>query len=490
MRTNYKNFELSTLVLDLDAEDSRYVRPYDGDVDGVPASKRKCDASKFSSVKKRITEFERLSQECNYMSKLTTTTKFISWRVSDHDIFSITLSPSSSEPDHHVNPVTKEVLRWNGVPYIVQHSCSKTIAYLRRRQQLQRRLQPDLGDETALKSALLACDDFQDLERLVTNTIQTRSGRELVSKCSETLGRACKSLAKKTPPAQMLSFLNNLIMNMDSQKLPVSASVLWCAYQSSLSCGIFSTAQKYLKLLHNSRPLRGTQISRTLESLGEAIAPQNPGDAGTMREADTAHQLLAIYSLLTGRAFEEGMQQSSLRDVLLQHTISSMAAHLTCLARLGAFRTMWYVWRTQYQYVSDDFSSHKGGVSGSSLADTAEESSNMAKVGEASSEENGKTFKTRAFTHAIREAIKSNDLLLELIRNPDFTRVAEDYNGNCQLDMEAIINSADMISTWGHDRQLEISPERINIIFSNDSIGGSMLALQHYLSEFLTPAAD
>ncbi|KAI4869522.1 hypothetical protein F4820DRAFT_444121 [Hypoxylon rubiginosum] len=229
LRSNYKTFEASTLVLDLDAEDSPYVRPYNDDVDGVPAYKSFHMARNLDPMKERVAQFNELSRNYRKFSKMTASKKFSPWRISDHDILSVALNNSSqneqvrrlltesdydtlsisldnssqdkqvqrlstdSDPNSHPDEIANDVLKWNGIPFHVWNSSSKTIAYMRRRQQLSYRLQPIVDDEKSLIDALWACTNFPIFERLVTSLVQAPQGCQLVSNCGKNIGSTSES---------------------------------------------------------------------------------------------------------------------------------------------------------------------------------------------------------------------------------------------------------------------------------------------------------
>lgn len=523
LRSNYKTFEASTLVLDLDAEDSPYVRPYNDDVDGVPAYKSFHMARNLDPMKERVAQFNELSRNYRKFSKMTASKKFSPWRISDHDILSVALNNSSqneqvrrlltesdydtlsisldnssqdkqvqrlstdSDPNSHPDEIANDVLKWNGIPFHVWNSSSKTIAYMRRRQQLSYRLQPIVDDEKSLIDALWACTNFPIFERLVTSLVQAPQGCQLVSNCGKNIGQRCKYLAKKTPSTQVLSFLNNLIINLDSQGLPISTSIIWCAYLSSLRCGAFSTTQKHLRRIYdNKHSPHGTQVTYTLEVLAKSIAPYDPEDIRAHPGADTVHQLLAIYGLLTGRVLGENTVQPSLDDIVLNHGSPSIFTYLTCLARLGAFRTMWHIWHKEYQYFANDsLLTHTGSTSESNLPDTAEKPGDAVEASdrEALSEGN----KALAFAHAIHAAIRTNNRFVELAETPGFARATEQYNMDCQLDMDTIINSADIISARGDGQLRQVEGKEMNEIFNKSSTRESLLALQSYLRRVPIP---
>ncbi|KAI1766407.1 hypothetical protein GGR53DRAFT_486697 [Hypoxylon sp. FL1150] len=484
LRRNYLMFEASPLVLDLDAEDSPYVRPYDEDVDGRPESAMSYRFRKLWPVRKFAKRFEIRSRAIDEASRRIVSDKFSPWRITDYDVLSVAIDNSSQkEQAQHISTIPNPfrnrdnemdmVIYSNGIPLTGRKSSVRTIAYMRRRQQLSQRLQPAAGDEKSLNDAIRACHQFLLLDRLITSVMQTPQGCQLVSNCSNTLGQRCTILAKKTPPIQVLPFLNNLIMNLDSQDLPVSKSIIWYAHLSSLRCGVFSAAQKYMKRMDSDNyALDGEQVAFTLQAFQESIAPYHPKDTGTRPKVDIVHQLLAAYSLLVGCELGGSKSQASLRHIVYGHSDTSSGRVVACLARLGAFRILWYLWHSDYQRAGDDLMISKY---------TTEPSDREAPLDVKKGQ-----WKIEKFARAVHRAIMANNRFTELADIPGFARATGDYHRDCQLDMEAIIKSADIISTRGDGKSRQVDGKEMIEIFNQSSIQESMMALQSYLSRIPT----
>ncbi|KAL7626255.1 hypothetical protein AAE478_003025 [Parahypoxylon ruwenzoriense] len=494
LRKSSRIFEASPLILDLDAEENKYVRPYNEEVDGAPEPNWLQRVRDLLPVRKRVAEFERIYQEYEAHFRATRADKFHPWRISDYDILSAALDdlstiqpqplPTSTDPPH--NTATTDVLEWNGIPHWARDSPSKTIAYMLRRQQLSQRLQPATDDEEPLKHALRECAEFTEVERLITNIIQTPQGCQLVSSCSATLGQVCQDIAQKTVPQQMLPFLNNVMINLSSRGLPISAPALWCAYEASLQCRAFSVAQKYMKIIvGTNNQFQDAKVLHTLKILQKSISLLKSGDAVFHIKEDTASQFLAIYSLLTGWTLGGQAPQPSLRDFIVYSSGQIFELYIACLAQLGAFRTMWYIWHTD----SRDF--RDGPV---------EESSSLGlAIGTGVGLGDERELKAQAFGHAIREATRTGSNLADLAQAPDFTHTAGKYDEDCQLDIEAIIKSADIlpVSEGSIKRPRDDShihpagsDEGIRKIFERRSIREAMLALQHCLARLRSPSAS
>ncbi|KAI1378279.1 hypothetical protein F4677DRAFT_412771 [Hypoxylon crocopeplum] len=486
LRSKYRTYEASNLVLDLDAEHNDYVRPYNEDVDGALAPDWSHEVRELRPIQARIADFEKQSQDYEEHFRTTAADKFGSWRILDYDILSVALDNLSMREtagrpsidiNRHVDQVTNSILEENGIPHFVRNSPSKTIAYMLRRQRLAQRLQPEVGDEGSLEEALGNCHSFFGIERLVTNVIQTPQGCQLVSACTDALERVCANLAGTASPAEILSFLNNLIINLDSQGLYVSPSLLTRAYVASLQCCAFTTAQKYMKILRGKTEFNETQVLESLELLSTAASL--PG--GIRLRID---HLLASYSLLTGRVLgEDAAPQPSLQDLIFKCGPHAFRQYLTCLARLGAFRTMWYMWHTQSKSAEDYATSNRReGLSPSVSIGAAR----MATDPDARLD----FIKAMNFAIAIREAFSVNSRFAEISQAPEFARVAGQYDEDCQLDMAAMIKSADILSTRDRGGTHRFETDEMRGIFGKESVQEAMLALQSYLSRVQLPSHD
>ncbi|KAI0145916.1 hypothetical protein F4776DRAFT_608496 [Hypoxylon sp. NC0597] len=500
LRNNYISFEASNLLLDLDAEDSSYVRPYDEDIDGVPALARRHSSIVLHQFKRRVAAFERLSKKLDDNFNYTATTKFNCWHISDYDILSVALDDicidiaelPSADAKSHPNKSMIDIFRWNGIPRPAKTSFPLTVAYMLRRQQLIQRQPTGVNDKRLFKKALEKCEDFFTLERLIAKATRTPQGYELISFCVLTLlVRVCLIMTNTAPP-EMLSFLNNLILNFKSRKLRAPLLLIWLAYVTALRCRAFTTAQKYLKIIRDGGgSLYNSQgIFETLQVLEKSIAPIIPNNVESYFEWDTIPQLLAIYGLLIGRVLGEEMRQASLHDVIFKCELETYQLYVSCLARLGCFRTLWYIWHTHRKDAmeipvesftpnqEDDFSmtnfinTTKMSMGGGVASDVETLPKDL----------NKQLSEKEAFSIALQSAFKTNSRLAELAQAPRFAHTANQFNGDCQLDMENIVQSADVISTRDYGHFYPFKPGDVDMIFGKPSIQEAMSALQSYLS--------
>lgn len=497
LRKKYLTYNVSELILDLEAEDSAYVRPYNEEIDGVPRSAWAQHTIESRSKVRRVAIFERQSKEYEAKSRSVQTDKFSAWRISDHDILSVVLANSPSariNPDtspgsdsHTLNDIhplrtprasrlVQILLENNGIPDHVWNSTSKTVTYMLRSQQLAHRRRPSLEDAELFPEALHRCHSFVTFERLVTNMLQTPRGCQIVSLYNDALLSVLSKMENTTPPAEMLPFLHNLILSLESQDLPITFLLLWRAFKTSLLSQAFIPARKYLNMIHDKgHALDDVQIKEALRILVTIWQSGKPAISSRMA-AHATPQLLAVYSLLTGREPWEETSRPSLNDAKtrdpshLHNRIHVPKEYITCLAHLGAFRTMWYVWRARPD--------NRGVV-------RRQKSKPWNVKQKAADAKNREYVKAKVFANAIREAIEANSRLLEVAQASDFANASGQYEGDCQLDIESIVKSADLISQRSPPSLFlppQISQTKIAKIFRKETISEAMSALRDYLT--------
>ncbi|KAI2469197.1 hypothetical protein F4781DRAFT_394943 [Annulohypoxylon bovei var. microspora] len=495
-------FSISPLLLDLDAEESPYVRNCDENVDGEVSPFELRNYSRDFALTYRAIMFQKSDQRCENKFRGIKTKRFHIWRISDYDVLSFLLDPLlAKETDAPFgDPRTRElqdtmgeelsIIIMNGIPEHVQNKPSKFIRYVLRRQHVTRRYLPGVGGEEELNRVLSQRKVLQDfggnmlmVERIIGDLLQTPEGSKLVSNCTATLGELFTDLALVLPPERLLPFLNNLIINLNSRGLPTSQNLIECAYQASWGCHAFTVTQKYLKMYRESGH-GSPQFANVLDAFKQVmVIPDNP-------EEDRTHHLLAIYGLLTGRLLGEDLSQPSFRDGIYKCTRMQFTEYVTFLARLGAFRTMWYIW---HMHPGDAVTGHTFNREAETLISpplVSLDADNMLGV---------KRFsKAKAFASAIGYTVNVNGRFAELVNAPNFGRTVGKGDEDCELDIQTIMTSTDLLLANQLDQEqqellndlfkgerLEADVEKVEEIFEG-SIQEAMPALQSYLNHVLS----
>ncbi|KAI0013700.1 hypothetical protein F4779DRAFT_349466 [Xylariaceae sp. FL0662B] len=490
VRVKYPDVRISDLVLDLDAEDNKYVRPFDKRLDQHLDPTRDQRDRYVTSVKRSVAKFEQDSKRYEETFQRTMTDKFHAWRITDHDILSVALvdvpenarlpdRPELAATTHGLTSedMSKAVLEWNGIPHLVRDSGTKTTRYMLRRRWVTRRHPPGFTNEGALNETLQDCQAFSDVERLVTYIIGTKLGYQLVFKSIPALVDACQRTANTGTPTRVLSFLNNLELNLSSRNMPISRELSLYAFEFSLQYQVFPTAQKYLRMcLDSDHQFSSSDKDTILKTLETSISAETENTMTCIR-LHPVDRLLAIYGLLTGQVLGEQAPQPSLHDIMQDPTESSFQRYLNCLIRLGAFRTIWHICHGHVPSIAS-----RDGM----------KRSNPEKEGELDKLGKSDPAKVQAFAIALCEAIKRNDNILDSIQIANFTRAKGEYTQDCRLDMEAIIRIRNIITKKGSAEGSRDNPpelnyhERIERVFERRDTAKAMVGLRDLLRKMRT----
>ncbi|CAJ2509910.1 Uu.00g058100.m01.CDS01 [Anthostomella pinea] len=466
-RKEFPTFEASTLLLDLDAEDSKFVRAYDGELDGVPEPGLALKERQTHPVRERIADFEKnyAADEAAYATNASC--KFSPWHISDHDVLSVALLNTPTKPTTVASEKTPQIPRSlyydqtigsildkNGIPKMVRESASKTIPYMMRRQWPPLRLSVVSGDEKLFADALRSCQEFAEIERLVANVMQTPQGCQLVSDSGSALMSVCNEIANDIAPSAILSFLTSLTLSLHHGRYTVPPELLEGGLEASLQCSAFATTQTYLRLSAQA----GIELSKgksayIISIVKASISSFEPRNTQSMIGHHNADRLLAVFRLLTSHYL--GARSKTFSGPGLWEYVS-------CLAQLGAFRTMWH-----------DFQRRR-----------------ISKTGHISigHHATAQTPIVEAYMDAIHEACRTSNGVANFISSPDFMIASGEYEEDCRLDMEDIRKSADMLAMQGTGSSLangfKRAPnvqEQMMAILSKRPIRGALLDLQAFL---------
>ncbi|RYP09542.1 hypothetical protein DL764_001227 [Monosporascus ibericus] len=508
MRDTFPTFEAPTLVLDLDAEDNQHVRPFDANKDGVPEEYGAKRSRDMDSMMARIAKFEEESERDDMNFTQVLKNKFNPWRVSELDILSVALlgpPPSRSisselgflpESAHGLSPdeITATVFEWNGIQQRVRNSAYKTIPYMLRRQNISERRRDERLD---LREALKNCRSLADLERVIMPFVQTPTGRALVADQCSRIGQTCMVLHSKDPsvaPA-ILSFLNNLIINLRAQNLQVSQGLEAICVKLSLECGSFIAARRYIEACDNGE-FQATKLDDRLDIMSTVLKTLdgfllNP--AGAHHSMDVTQRLLEIYGLLTSWDFGQDLAQPPMRH-FYRKGYRTHLLYLMCLVRLGAFRTMWYQWHMDLQKPPEWAVVTPGKSKDNHKRADGEDGVILGEIHNAKSKELGGTEIREALADVYAKAVLrwrgATNYAEVLLRSVEFNSASENFERNCQFEIETIVRLGESRSEAAlADDPRRASPEEhegeIADIFSNSDIRDALVGLQELLSRIV-----
>ncbi|KAI1247450.1 hypothetical protein MGN70_011340 [Eutypa lata] len=434
MRNRFPTFEASTLVLDLDAEDNEHVRPFNRTDDGELESrdaKRKRDTQ---PMMERVAEFEAESQSDEANFAKVKTDIFNPWRVSDLDLFSaamfgipsyakysITKDLPESAEGFDPGQISVSVLVWNGIQRRARDSTSKTIPYMLRRQAVSERHKSGVPlDRHGFCQAIEKCESLIDLERVVSPFVQTPSGQAFVAKRANDISRRCQSLRNGDPSsaAEILSFMNNLVINLKLQGLPLSTTFGDVGLDLSLEYDNFVAVQRYIDTCYHdsSQSPEVDSVLKVLRTVLKSLDGLQQGLIESGSSATVPQRYLEIYSLLTGWDFGSKTVKPFFRD-FYHRNYQTRLLYFTCLARLGAFRTMWHEWQI------------------SCLEDSSEQTT---------SEADSRVTMSWIYADAILGSQGVARNAGELLSCVDFAKPSAKPQGDRLLEVEAIVKLAEM----------------------------------------------
>ncbi|KAI1752269.1 hypothetical protein F4782DRAFT_501166 [Xylaria castorea] len=461
-RATWPTFQISDLLLDLDALGVKGVRTFDSQLDGVPESRPAFKKRELQPMKARVAEFEKGYDECQSSFQTISTDKFHPLQISDFDLLAATLfdSPDALNmtvglPCHVNDPTTHagmlgSVLDGNGIPHTIRNNTSSTITYmLSRRRVLERSriLSPDLDDEALSSMAFVRYTTFPEINRLVARIIRTPEGCRTLSGLSDELYIRLKDLIPETEPLQLLSLLNNLLINFDRHGLPMSGKLLNLGIWTSLKCQVIPTAQQYIERKCEHEVLHKTNVYRILDILLQTSIASTQFSPHNFQSNSTS-RLTSLFSLLTGYVPGESQRTFSLQSLVERKRHKSFRLYIECLARLGAFRTIWHEWH---------------GLN-SELAE-----------------------KDHIVTGML-EALSKNQDVRYLARSLEFAHGTGQFREDCQLDLLAISKSAEILALPESNKEdHDSAPARVRHykelyqIFRERQIQKALPALQAFL---------
>ncbi|KAI0166447.1 hypothetical protein GGR57DRAFT_26735 [Xylariaceae sp. FL1272] len=372
-------FELSTLLLDLDAEDAPGVRPFDDKIDGVPESAAASKDRQLLPVKRRVAKFEEQSRQYQSDFELLSSTALSPFQVTELDILSFAILPRqqpaqqepSSEPTPESSPSSsslafhatslQRVFDSNGIPHSVREDRTQANAYLLRRQSQYSRLHPIPGEDEDrslqdMMHEIGISKDFLSFQRVVTNALQTQTGTQLLFREGSEFYQACNLLEKVPNNLDFLALLNGAIMAMKTHKIPMHKEIYAGAFWASMRCGAYETAQHYLdEMIKLGYRLSHGDAAAILTALDRSLSCPVFSDPDVYAAA--AKQRVAMFSLLTGYVPAADREPLShlfhvsviAIDTEKPNTIGGtlFSCFIRCLIRLGAFRYIWYLFRAE-----------------------------------------------------------------------------------------------------------------------------------------------
>ncbi|KAI0512684.1 hypothetical protein F5B22DRAFT_614854 [Xylaria bambusicola] len=463
-------FDSPDLVIELDGENTKGVRIFDPKLDGEPAPKSRSAKRDrdLQPIKERLANFEAEYEQNESNFRSICDDVFNPLHINDFDFLAIALLDSANvrkmathEPTSYANTLNS-VLDQNGVPHTMRDNTFNTIQYMWARLRL-RNEKHALSVGTRRPMTFKGNLTFPEIDRLVTMAAKIYAGRRWLSELGVEL-HASLLAAHDTDPASMLTLINNMVINLERNGQHIPAEFYDLGISTSLKCNAILTAQHYIKRRLKRRPLDDEFIHNILTKIKEGSIVSNAFSHHAF-QLDVSSRLRTVFSLLTGYTPGEDGPTLSLRSLIVRENLRNFHLYIQCLARLGAFRTLWH------EHHKIDSASH-----------------NPTPFALKASNFNKDFVKGDHVVSAILHALAENPDMASLARSPGFSNATGQFWQDCQLDMLAISRSAKVLATPGKNVS-DIQPSSIyggnwgimSGIFQDTSIDRALPALQAFL---------
>lgn len=369
IREGFPVFELPTVVLDLDAEDSPHVRPYDKTRDGPEQDSRWAHDPSIPEAEQIVARMRTMITENEPAMRKRAARPFAAAHISDHEVMNVALfggskvsdilgpGPSPSprpQPLRKCGPELLFALRRTGIPSpILGLDANAVIPWMRHRQQLanaaledpSRRAAKTPNDADEFREGLEQCQSLYSLSKLYSRVDGPSSGVDIgpgsIDHLHSRLLTVMQSGDERSSPDAVLKFVNNVNIKQMSRRKDPHRSMTLLGLRLASELGVLPAILQYLRIslsrgfIHGSdeattrtRLLTGRALLAALER-GEGTAP------GTRQH---------ILSLVTGRVpglVEPRPSLLGLDAGDLSQGLESFHLRINLLGELGALRLLW-----------------------------------------------------------------------------------------------------------------------------------------------------
>ncbi|KAG6353468.1 hypothetical protein INS49_005649 [Diaporthe citri] len=361
-------FELPDVVLDLDAEDSPYVRPFN-DQDAAQQRAKWGYDPVFPEVEQRVDKLRTDILKDGISMRQLLAARHHPFKISDHDVLSVALlggNASASLADgeavdegaHRRNALLEhrdQALHANGIPErILGRDANTIIHFMLHRQRLASASHEtsstssngDTNTSDTFDDAFQHCKGIVQLERLCSNSLS--SGPEAIGPASmDHVARRLEDLKNTNPKRHTqhaLKLVNNFTMRLLSANADLSPSLSLLGLVMAANLGLLPAIMQYLHICLSQGFIGKSQDKP--EMLGEI----GQGILGALERGDGSARGTRpeLFTLLTGRTHAG----SAVQPALFGSSVSSSAEdphthhiYVQLLGQLGACRLLWHSWK-------------------------------------------------------------------------------------------------------------------------------------------------
>lgn len=369
VKKHFAAFDLPDVVLDLDAENSPHVRPFN-EKDARQQIAKWGHNPILPEVEQRVDQLEKDIVKDKHRMNNILAARYHPHKISDVDVLSVALlggnATASSQVDgeaadqgiqRHSDMLKgrNQALYSNGIPQRILAGDANTIVHF----MLHRQRQASASHETAsasvnaepsdtLQGAIQQCKTLYVLERLCSHSLS--SGHEAINPTSMDCIARWLTDSKRQKPSDSynqnaLKFVNNLTMRQLSGNTGLSPSLSRVGLALAAKLSLLPAIIQYLHICLSQGFIGVSAEDKpaTLGAIGEGIIQALERGDGSARGTRPE-----LFTLLTGRPLAGSTVQPSLFGSSLNSSEDDPETHLVyvqLLGQLGAYRLLWHSWK-------------------------------------------------------------------------------------------------------------------------------------------------
>ncbi|KAF4506882.1 hypothetical protein G6O67_006919 [Ophiocordyceps sinensis] len=393
-------FEVSNLLLDLDAEGAANVRPY-SDEDELRIGSKWAVTPERAAVRAKVDQIKDQIHASRVGALKSLLRPASAWLISPHDLLSTALlgPPASGAKQDagngSVNPLpprTREgletVCRGNGIPPHALEDDEQLLRWMILRHdvlQVSRRKSSssEAPSRAQLSNALRHQTSLSGIRRVVFQSISAgifigsfAKEQTIRSAMTSRIRRACdgvlsQTASRRSTALEILAFIGNLSARITQPERSVGTPLCGLALHLSAEVGDVEATSQWMQrgYKHNAWGERKTaaDVQLALASFSPLLS-HGLGTGRLQQTQDRQH----LFRLLSGVDVEGHMAPESLRGVMMHYLSGACEAmprtrlamyesFLMLLAQLGAARLLWTEWRVSAPHARKLYDS-KGGI--------------------------------------------------------------------------------------------------------------------------------
>lgn len=360
-------FDLPDIVLDLDAEDSPYVRLFN-EQDAVQQTSKWGYNPLIPEIQRRVDEVRHDIIKDGKKMRQMLAAPHDPYKITDHDVLSVALlggnASASSLADGEAtnegvlrdNVLLKErdrAVNANGIPQrILAGDANTIIHFMLHRQRLAPASHETASANTeggadppdAFQAAVQRCKTIAQLERLCSSSLSLRH-EDITAASMDHVARRLEKLNVSHKHSQnTLKLINNFTMRRLSTNADLSPSMSLVGLVMAANLRLLPAVIQYLHICLSQGFIGQSQDKpETLAAIGQGILKALEQGQGSERGIRPE-----LFTLLTGRA----LTSSALQPALFGSSVGSSEEdphthqiYVQLLGELGAYRLLWHSWK-------------------------------------------------------------------------------------------------------------------------------------------------